>query len=107
MPYVVPTFNLSAGIWSFGVGPPFIPRLIVDCQLRYNPLTTFYPVALLPKLTDVRDSWSTNNEDVMEIPLGSGRLYNVYIVEDIAKGFTNEHRAATLYKNGNWPIPIP
>ena len=55
--------------------------------------------------------------DVVEVPSGSGRWYQVNLVDDVVKGFTNEYRIATIVKIGQnyggtapglfWPIPMP
>jgi hypothetical protein len=70
---------------------------------------------LLPKLTDVRAAWNSLAADVVEVPAGSHRFYYVIYVDDVAKGFANEHRFAVLsYSMEGWaifslvaPIPMP
>jgi len=66
---------------------------------------------LLPAGTDVRDAWCASGEDAVEVPVGSGRFYRALYVDDIGKGFSNEHRAVLLTKRGNalglWPTPVP
>lgn len=74
---------------------------------------------LLPSGTDIRD-YSTNDldYDIVECPQGSGRWYGVLGVDDVGKGFGNEHRLAYLSKIYEfldptplagcvWPTPIP
>jgi len=73
---------------------------------------------LLPALTDVRSGVVAAVPDFVEVPAGSGRWYQVYAVDDIGKGFANEHRIAvilavsalvnpTAYAGIVWPVPIP
>jgi hypothetical protein len=69
---------------------------------------------LFPVGTDIRDASAGPNPDAIEVPLGSGRFYWVAFCDDIAKGFTNEHRWAVcpkLFTNGyfdyRWPVPMP
>lgn len=70
---------------------------------------------LVPALTDLRDSSIAGNPDMVEVPAGSLRFYWVVYVEDIAKGFANEHRWAVIQKVYNygaynyphWPSPMP
>jgi hypothetical protein len=69
-------------------------------------------VLLLPKGTDVRDELNATGRDGVECPAGSGRFYEVIFVDDIGKGFPNEHRGATMEKTfgpgpTEWPTPIP
>jgi hypothetical protein len=76
------------------------------------------PVLLLAAFVDVRDSSCGGQMDVIEVPAGTGRWYLATLVDDIGKGFPNEHRAVSLYKIWNfagngagltapWPTPIP
>lgn len=60
---------------------------------------------LLPSLTDVRGPQDVDGEDVVECPQGSGRFYRVTFVDDIGKGYPNEHRTATLLAAQNWIPP--
>ncbi len=67
---------------------------------------------LVPALTDIRDfGTSSGTADALEIPAGSGRFYLAFHVDDIGKGFPNEHRCAIVAKRvgplGFWPTPIP
>lgn len=150
--YQLPTFNLVCSIWRYttwqvGWGtsqgdtdwPPALPADLADveCNLAWGrrvssqqglnnyPSSTLLLSLLLPPLTDIRDSSSYYLGDVVEVPQGSGRVYLVADVDDIGKGFANEHRAASLLKFGfcdscvdssspdvrywgvQWPGPIP
>lgn len=79
---------------------------------------TSTPQLLLPAGTDVRDGSTGGEADIIEVPAGSGRWYSVMSVDDMGKGFPNEHRFALLHKiyerlnpilflGANWPTPIP
>jgi hypothetical protein len=61
---------------------------------------------LLPALVDIRGPQDTIGADQVEVPAGSGRWYSVVGVDDIGKGFANEHRSAALVAIfGTWPAP--
>lgn len=121
MAFVLPTFNLTIGIWRGSVTPGVgTPAVTVDAQLRApNSGSTFYApvlggistmVLLTPPGTDIRDAFTSgSSSDWVEVPLGSGRIYRVVIVDDIGKGFPNEHRYSVIYKTSGypWPVPIP
>lgn len=131
MPYRVPTFNLTCNIGpsaaGAGVWPPTVylaSRLAdVPCALvfgrRTNAASTGgtgdqgFPVEcmnlLVAKLTDVRSIASADLiPDVVECPAGSGRYYGVCSVDDIGKGYANEHRTACLLAiPGTWTPPYP
>jgi hypothetical protein len=130
MSFSVPTFNLRCNIYT---GPWLTKsiRLTSDCNLAYSRRQQTMAGAfstsvdspllmslLLPAGRDVRDLSCSTVEDVIECPLGSGRWYQVAAVDDIGKGFPNEHRCAVLfaisenrygaaYIGSNWPTPIP
>lgn len=118
MAFVLPTFNLTYNLWHGPHVPPGDPPDDSgDCQLRgaNHTAATVNPTpelaagayALFPPGADIRDQNTLNGSDVIEIPAGSERYYLVLMVDDIAKGFTNEHRYAVLMKRGFWPTPIP
>lgn len=127
-----PAFNLTAGVWhNPGRAPALYPApdLVVLCNLangRVSHVLTNQQrltvqnllgasgSVLFPAGSDIRDASCFPNPDAVEIPLGSGRFYWVAFVDDIAKGFANEHRWAVcpkLFTNGffdyRWPTPIP
>jgi len=131
MAFVLPTFNLTVNIWRFGNPHTNPPDVVTPGQLK-APAMNFAPVfggsvfsqhgqgLLLPPGTDIRDLFQAppNSSDMCEVPAGSGRLYFVLWVEDVAKGFANEHRYAILFKacqrsdihefaGLDWPTPIP
>jgi len=117
--YEQPTFNLTCNLKT---GPLHtVTRLSPICNLAWGrrvnvastggtseigvPLVTV--TLLLPALTDIRGPQSSGGPDLVEVPAGSGRTYLVAMVDDIGKGFANEHRAAVLQQTGIWPTPIP
>lgn len=123
MGYSLPTFNLMCNIWhdpaNCYTDPP---SLTVACNLTYGRIVSstqggllfpFPPVMslLLPKLTDIR-SQLCGVADNLEVPAGSGRFYSTIGVDDVGKGFQNEHRCAIISGNNSggthlWPSPIP
>jgi hypothetical protein len=132
MAYVLPTFNMTANIWRSGMGGVFSVVGTMPCNLALGRRSTglvegsiddgslLGPVMtlLVPPGTDLRDISCGSQSDVVEVPAGSGRWYATTIVDDIGKGFANEHRFATLVKVGwfepwlsfgftAWPAPIP
>jgi len=121
--FVLPTFNVTCNIYTINFPPPAGPPRLADvpCQLRAPSANNILIVSslqansamvvLLPPLTDIRDAFSPpiNNRDWIEVPAGTGRYYTVIYVDDIGKGFPNEHRFAILHKMTAipWPVPIP
>jgi len=126
MAFSVPQFPLLCNIFSSNLIAE--PRLVdVKCNLAWgrrvshpsigsalNGTDVSFPgtiTLLLPKETDIRDRFNDGGQDAVECPAGSLRFYSVVYVDDIGKGFDNEHRAAVLEKRGNevglWPTPIP
>ena len=125
MAYHIPTFNLQCHVWHglpsgtvpstppdigflacqlrwLGRGPAEIVSVPVDVQANWQTGLTL----LVPALTDLRDLMSGTFEDVVEAPAGSGRIYQIKYVDDVAKGFPNEYRIAYLAKTV-WPVPAP
>lgn len=126
MAFRLPTFNILCNISAPGApgvilipGPPF--RLAgQSCQLTYGQRTQVASASgtptqgtlvlvmnlLLPALTDVRGPQDLASFDMVEVPAGSGRWYSVIGVDDIGKGFANEHRTASIYAAfGTWTPP--
>jgi hypothetical protein len=111
----LPTFNLLCRIWR-DHAPPFPPAAAFipsPCQLRpikaalqQSSLGSATTLLLVPALTDIRGPQIGSNADIVEAPTGSGRFYRPLVVEDVAKGFPNEYRAATLAQ-AQWPFPTP
>lgn len=131
MAYHVPDFNLVCDIYS---GPPATRSLRlpdVPCNLALGRrVQQLYqsadsgsfggagPFLLVPALTDVRDQYQgLLHFELVEVPQGSGRWYQINLVDDVAKGFENEYRICALAKLAPniaagiglpfWPIPMP
>lgn len=133
MAYVQPDYNILANLFSVALPSSLSFRTQTVCNLALGRRVNFpvgagvgssfggfYMTLLVPPLTDIRDGMCApgNNGDVVEVPAGSGRWYTCLGVDDVGKGFTNEHRAAALGKIGAygqwvalgipwWPAPIP
>lgn len=131
MAFTLPEFNLTCNIWrSMGlVWPLGSPDVVSDCNLAFGRRvlapnnfrpneSSFLMQLLLPALTDIRDLSCAAVPDTVEVPAGSGRWYQALLVDDIGKGFDNEHRVAGILKVSNamtpyffnvpqWPAPIP
>jgi len=119
MAYRLPVFNLSCNIASFGLWP--VVRVVSPCNLAYGRRvnvastggTTFIGIPLvtmtllLPPRTDVRGPLSATSADLVEVPAGTGRFYTVAFVDDIGRGFTNEHRCAVLEQQAPTATPWP
>lgn len=132
MPFTLPTFNLTVDIYSgpwtskslrlsspanFAFGRR-VQQQYQDAGVPDHSVCSFQQLLLLPPLTDIRSGILVLFSDVVEVPSGSGRWYGVFAVDDIGKGFPNEHRAAvvtqishlldpTLYPGLLWPVPMP
>lgn len=130
MAFTLPVFNLTCNIYT---GPWLTKafRLSSPCNLARgrrvaqsegpvlggSDLENMSMTVLLPPLTDIRDITIAGPGDVVEVPAGSGRWYGVVIVDDVGKGFANEHRFACIaklseifgpaYAGADWPRPIP
>lgn len=120
MSFSVPSFPLTCDLFTagnFGVPARTSSRCNLAWGRRVNVASTGgtstigVPLVcmslLLPAGTDVRGPVSAGGEDGCECPAGSGRRYSVVAVDDIGKGFANEHRCAVLLATGVWPTPIP
>jgi hypothetical protein len=130
-----PDFNLTAAVYRMTVPYDFATKVFsadLPCQLRgfgqHPKDVTILLVSsvaiwgeiyvLFPQGSDVRDISCGSGSDLLEVPAGSGRWYLVVYVDDVAKGFTNEYRSASVIKifgdDGAsfrhfppWPAPIP
>ena len=143
MAFALPSFNLAVNIWHNGgvvnVDPPDVVtvgnltpgrRVMLPPQSSAQTVSGghafYYPPPmelLLPKGVDIRMPTQTIPDgDVVEVPAGSGRYYGVVGVDDIGKGFLNEHRYAILlhvtawvstfyalsaFNCSDWPVPYP
>jgi hypothetical protein len=123
--FVLPNFNITCGIWSAPwVVPPMTPlRLTSLCNLAWGKRVNVAATGgtgepgwlvgcmtlLLPPKTDIRgrvgDVSASTLPDLVEVPLGTGRYYQPVLVDDIGRGFANEHRAALLQQLYPWPVP--
>jgi hypothetical protein len=131
MSFELPAFNLTCEIFT----GPYLTRVSRGTSLcnlawgkRVAPPGGQYTggsgigqvpmTLLLPAGTDIRDRSCNGQADMVEVPQGSGRWYYVLAVDDIGKGFANEHRGAeifkaysqvdgTLWAGLQWPTPIP
>lgn len=123
MAFTLPTFNIDVHIWNPPTVPPAAPSLTVRGNLAWGKRvfpglvgTSSYQehgmTLLLPAGTDVQTAVQNNLNaySVVEAPAGSGRFYIVVFVDDLGKGFDNEHRGAVLIQTrnyGDWPRPMP
>lgn len=121
--FVIPQFPLSCNIWRTPVNPPVGPPAVVSiCNLAWGRRTAVpstggtYTLGvvlmtmtlLLPAGTDIRgDPDQAMAADLVEVPGGTARYYWVAFVDDIGKGFANEHRAAILVQSPPFPVPTP
>lgn len=116
MAWRLPTFNLTVNIWrNSGVPPSGPPDEVTVGNLTpgkrgVDDAHTAAPgvmYLLLPAGTDVRSFFTVGQSSAVEVPAGTGRYYKVEAVDDVAKGFSNEHRFCIITQAGTWPIPIP
>ncbi len=128
MPFVLPNFNIVCnvdqpdvvGVPGVPTGPPRLANQ--PCALVYgrrvNVAATGDDLApdipcqamnlLLPKGTDVRGPQDDVSFDMIECPAGTGRWYWVIFVDDIGRGYANEHRTASMVAlTGTWAAPYP
>lgn len=132
MSFSLPSFPLTCEVYS-GPWLTKVSRLTSVCNLALGRRGQVFPIStnsgqenrtgpaylLLPPLTDVRDlNCSMSDNDLVEVPQGSGRWYAVLLVDDVGKGFSNEHRYCEIEKISQqvnageypglfWPTPIP
>ena len=128
MAYRLPTFNLLCNISGPPTaGTPGIPSgpfrvYHKECQLTYGRrvqvastggtlqagILTLTMNLLLPAGTDIRGPQDIGSFDMVEVPAESGRWYEVVGVDDIGKGFANEHRTASVFALAKtWTPPYP
>jgi hypothetical protein len=146
--YRIPTMNLLANIWratNVITNPPDVASvkccLMWDKRVHVPGFTLIYSpepgIAIqnfqaslgvmtlgLPALTDIRRNDGPTGQwtgDLVEVPAESGRYYVVEGVDDVAKGFSNEYRAASIvpatdqllaalqnpWEATAWPTPYP
>lgn len=124
MSFTVPTFNITVNLWRSTSDPDVDPPdVITTANLAWGRRvgattavwtidTTWLPnamVLLMPSHTDVRsdEKSGAGKSDTAEAPAGTGRMYRVTFVDDIGRGFANEHRAAVIIAMPPWPEPYP
>lgn len=124
MAFVVPVFPIFCDIFDATAPPPGPARLTSPCNLSQgrrvllnvlvdstNADVFGLSILLLPALTDIRGRETMGpGIDWVEVPAGSGRIYGVFRVDDMGKGFANEHRFAAIAPVPSlfpWPAPIP
>lgn len=122
MAYVLPQFPLTVNIWRNGNATSNPPDVVTTCNLspgRRTMVAGLQAVAglaagpvlfmeiLLPNLADIRGWNDAGGKDTVEVPAGTGRFYECWFVDDIAKGFANVHRFAILVQLTPWPSPVP
>lgn len=122
MPFAVPQMPLEANWWRHqdALPPTTDPVGTTDANLAWgrrtaNPSTggtgfigvpLFTMTLLVPADTDIRDRLSPDGSDTIECPAGSGRYYEAVYVDDLGKGFANEHRGVLLLALAR-PYPLP
>lgn len=132
MAFTVPTMPLPVSIWHQwvdGTQAYFTPDVSTTgnitpgkrSMIGFEPtesggVSIFQMELLLPALTDIRPNTTFGVPDLVECPQFSGRFYVVGYVDDIGKGFANEHRFCLMnmwMKDTNWtdvgnaPFTIP
>lgn len=136
MPFSLPQFPLAVRIWratNSVLNPPnvvTVGNLVFPRRAWTVPVVSeIFPTAsppwffsqvpmslLLPPLTDIRyaSNPGASDADLVEVPSGSQRLYLVLYVDDVGKGFSNEHRQAIIVRATpawtiamNYPSPVP
>lgn len=126
MAFRLPTFNLVCNVATCDTpnvaAIPTGPLRLVNepCQLTYGRrvnvsstggttiagVLTLAMNLLVGKLVDVRGPQDTVSFDMVEVPAGTGRWYQCAAVDDIGKGFSNEHRTACIFAlAGSWAAP--
>ncbi|KAL0630409.1 hypothetical protein Q9L58_010743, partial [Maublancomyces gigas] len=120
MAFVLPSFNIVVNVWRVnGTGanyaaPDVTPianltpgRRVMQNLAGAGSFTNYDQIMelLLPPLTDIRASWNGLLPDLVECPSGSGRFYNVIWVDDVGKGFANEHRIAQIQYLKSGAVP--
>lgn len=120
----LPSLPMMMNVWHWPNTPGNPPDALIPAALRtdvtntssqYTAATAFLQLIRMiyvAKGTDLRPQWPvTARCDIVELPAGTGRIYLVADVDDVAKGDPNEFRTARVIPNtlfpGSWPQPIP
>jgi hypothetical protein len=121
MAFVLPNFNLTVNIWragsGYGINPPdvvTVGNLTPGKRVLQSPLLVSLPIGpthqynlgiimelLLPAGTDIQPFNPVaggTGADAVEAPAGSGKYYMVLAVDDVGKGFANEHVLALMVR---------
>jgi len=120
MGFRLPNFNVACNVWNNGptIPPAGPPTFTVNGNLSPGKLTIsqknaagafpqFTMLLRVPALTDLR-GYNFATASVLECPAASGRFYQCWYVDDIAKGFPNEHRFCEMWQDPvTWPLPTP
>lgn len=121
MSFSLPDFNLDVNIWDIGRTPPSAPDRTVKGNLAWarrvhtmtesDLIVNVAMTLLLPPGTNIQSYvQSAGSTGYVEVPAGTRRYYQVQGVDDIGKGFPNEHRCALIIQTalfGAWPKPMP
>lgn len=120
MAFSPPTYNLVCNIWRYGGGPPSPPDVVCVGNLAYGKRESVpwrgdtversgrgAMWLLIPPTVDIRDTKDPSGSDVVEVPAGSGRIYDVAWTDYAGTGFSNMHIFAELLDRGPWPVPFP
>jgi hypothetical protein len=133
MAFILPTFPLECDVWhaydpavSFYAAPDVIKvkcnlspgRRVMTGYAHLVPVNDYFVFPMEVLFQPGEDIRSFNNAvipDLIELPFGTGRFYIISYVDDIAKGFANEHRFCichlhavdTVFVDVTVPFPIP
>lgn len=126
MSYSIPQMPLLFAVWSNADDPTTDPPRDFDipCNLGWgrrglssspgfvgSGTAPALAQLLVPAGTDIRGmaNQAATDPDWVEVPQGSGRYYIVWQVDDIGKGFPNEHRFGLISPLTaiGWPVPYP
>lgn len=117
MAYRLPVFNTLCNIWDNPPVPPAPPSDTVLCNLAWGrrvavPSTggtdtlgvvLMTMTLLVPSGTVLQGDPNLLTGSIVEVPAGSGRMYNVAMADMIAVGFANEHVGAILVQVAPFP----
>lgn len=127
MSFVVPQMPLSCNIWLHfqpGVSTYASPDVTISCNLTpgkrvfmntdnlriysTDGRTVFGQCVelLLPKLGQISAGSPAKTPSVVEVVPGSQRMYWVVYVDDVGKGFANEHRMAVMRMINEAALPF-
>ncbi len=125
--YNLPVFNILADFSVYDGVTRTVVLSSIPCQLQNNwkrgqtvvqvldpvfgePFDSYGSLVKVPAGTNVFLPNYTNGyiATYLEVPAGSGRLYEIIQVDDCAKGFSNEYRVCLVGAVWfEWPVPTP